>query len=131
MAMQAKGHVTDEIQIAVPPVTHHFKVPQVIGAHAVLQLGLANEEAGVFGVEEVSKAVSGQLGQGIQLQQQGRAASQCWISAQGDSNQGGREGASHVAGDCPHPSCCLHRGSPIATCDCCFLSLVFLCQVRK
>jgi hypothetical protein len=51
--MQAKGHVTDEIQIAVPPVTHHFKVPQVIGAHAVLQLGLANEEAGVFGVEEV------------------------------------------------------------------------------
>lgn len=48
---QAKGHVADEIQITVPSVNHHPRVPQVIGPQAVLQLGLSNAEAGALGTE--------------------------------------------------------------------------------
>ncbi len=42
--MQAKGHVSDELQLLVPPVTHAFRVPKVIHAHDILQLGITNGE---------------------------------------------------------------------------------------
>jgi len=54
--LRAKGHVNDEIQITVPPLTHQPKVPQVINPHAVLQLGLNTQEAGVLGTERAEDA---------------------------------------------------------------------------
>ncbi|KAJ9525494.1 hypothetical protein QJQ45_003263 [Haematococcus lacustris] len=42
----SKGHVTDSLQLQAPPVVLSIKVPQVINAHAVLRLGIANQEAG-------------------------------------------------------------------------------------
>ncbi|KAF5828276.1 hypothetical protein DUNSADRAFT_17870 [Dunaliella salina] len=50
------GHVNDEIQITVPPLIHQPKVPQVINPHAVLQLGLNTQEAGVLGTEKAEDA---------------------------------------------------------------------------
>jgi len=41
---RAKGHVTDEIQITVPPIQHQFKISQVISPHSVVQLGMNNAE---------------------------------------------------------------------------------------
>ncbi len=42
--MQAKGHVNDELLLTAPPVPKTFKIPKVIHAHAILQLGLTNQE---------------------------------------------------------------------------------------
>lgn len=63
--VQAKGHVADEIHIQVPSLAHQPRVPQVIGPHAVLQLGLSNQEAGALASEEeaskLAKGLDGKL----------------------------------------------------------------------
>lgn len=56
---RAKGHVNDEIQVTVPPVAHQPRIPQVIGAQAILQLGLANAEAGVVSPRDEVRCSSG------------------------------------------------------------------------
>lgn len=43
---RARGHVTDELSLSVPAVTHTFRSCQVINPSAVLQLGLPTREAG-------------------------------------------------------------------------------------
>ncbi|GFH15154.1 uncharacterized protein HaLaN_11329, partial [Haematococcus lacustris] len=61
----SKGHVTDSLQLQAPPVVLSTKVPQVISAHAVLRLGIANQEAGT---EEDGPQSKGHVTDSLQLQ---------------------------------------------------------------
>ena len=59
--VQKKGHVIDEILLSVPTVSHRPRVPYVIGAQAVFQLGTCNRETGVnIDATEPSQVCQGQ-----------------------------------------------------------------------